>query len=163
MPAAKRAQVSDPARASGRLCPTRWSRSRGRKPDRRAQGSAAPVAFESSLEVPPSRRLEAVSRHVWARARHHLLDQSTAGKYEREPAGSLSSQRCALLLIFPLLGFIEYSLQATVGRRGNKVAAGLNPAAPAALLKVLRSGYGRRELRTCSISFLTCWRSMNSR
>ena len=25
------------------------------------------------------------------------------------------------------------------------------------------AGYGRRELSTCSISFLTCWRSMNSR
>src|SRR5207249_10863511 len=27
----------------------------------------------------------------------------------------------------------------------------------------VREGYERRELSTCSISFLTCWRSMNSR
>src|SRR5205807_9092422 len=26
-----------------------------------------------------------------------------------------------------------------------------------------REGYERRELSTCSISFLTCWRAMNSR
>jgi hypothetical protein len=45
--------------------------------------------------------------------------------------GSLSSRGFAALLSFPLLGLPESFLQATIRGQGNKVAAGVNPAAQA--------------------------------
>src|SRR5258707_8289538 len=56
MPAARPAPAAGRERESGRPYRGPGSKSRGRRPDRRAYGSAAPGACESTLEVPPRGR-----------------------------------------------------------------------------------------------------------